>query len=270
MLFAALAAGCSGGEGATTATDPPRHPATVETRAQAVGAARLQDRPPIDALNAYLNGFHFYNGQPGAQMEAHHYCAHLNEEVIQCVIYDGSARSAKLVGIEYIVSARLFAQLPAEEKALWHSHVHEVKSGQLVAPGIPEVVERRLMKHLVGTYGKTWHTWHTSHSAHTSDSSHTSNTSHRSDRSPAQAANALPLGVPQLMMGFTADGQADAAMVARRDERLGIASGERRQQRAGIAAPAVDAGADAWQKGNVFQPEGPAAARGRPLRAPVP
>jgi Protein of unknown function (DUF1264) len=32
------------------------------------------------------------------------------------------------MGVEYIVSGRLFAGLPPEEKALWHSHVHEVKS----------------------------------------------------------------------------------------------------------------------------------------------
>ena len=41
-------------------------------------------------------------------MEAHHYCAILNEEVIQCVIYDGNVKDAKLMGVEYIVSERLF------------------------------------------------------------------------------------------------------------------------------------------------------------------
>src|SRR4051812_29583541 len=74
-------------------------------------------------------------------------------------------------------------------KPLWHSHVHEVKSGQLVAPGIPEAAEHALMEKLIHTYGKTWHTWHT------------------------DLDKTLPLGVPQLMMGFTADGQADAAMI---------------------------------------------------------
>ena len=27
------------------------------------GAALLQDKPPIEALNAYLDGFHFYSGE---------------------------------------------------------------------------------------------------------------------------------------------------------------------------------------------------------------
>ena len=64
----------------------------------------------------------------------------------------------------------------AAEKALWHSHVHEVKSGQLVAPGIPQAAEHELMERLVVTYGKTFHTWHT------------------------DQKDALPLGSPKLMI----------------------------------------------------------------------
>lgn len=235
FILAALAAACSacGGHDSPSAVTAPGQAATASTRALETGAAVLQDRPPVQALNAYLDGFHFHNGRMAMQMEAHHYCAVLNEEVIQCVIYDGNQRDAKLMGVEYIISGRLFATLPAEEKALWHSHVHEVKSGQLVAPGIPEAAEHALMEKLAGTYGKTWHTWHTDMDA------------------------TLPLGVPQLMMGFTADGQADPAMVAARDQRLGVDSAENRARRRDIAAPPVDPAADAWQRGNVIQLEDP-------------
>jgi len=211
-------------------------PSKADTRLLEAGAAALQSQPPIAALNAYLDGFHFYNGRPDAQMEAHHYCSILSEELIQCVIYDGNVRDAKLMGVEYIISERLFKTLPDDEKALWHSHVHEVKSGQLVAPGIPEVAEHALMRKLVRTYGKTWHTWHT------------------------DQQKSLPLGVPQLMMGFTADGQVDPRMVDERDQRLGIDSAKKRQNRADIERPAVQPGADAWQKGKVFQIEDPTGA----------
>jgi len=199
------------------------------------GAALLQDKPPIEALNAYLDGFHFYSGRMNAQMEAHHYCAVLNDEVIQCVIFDGNQKSAKLMGVEYIVSERLFNTLPDAEKALWHSHVHEVKSGQLIAPGIPQAAEHALMKKLVGTYGKTFHTWHT------------------------DQQKELPLGTPQLMMGFTADGQANAAMVEERDRRFGVQSAEKRKNREDIAAPPIAPGADAWQKGQAAQLADPTA-----------
>ncbi|MDQ0654461.1 OBAP family protein [Pseudomonas cedrina] len=219
---------CAGNDSASNVVAPGAEKSPT-TRTLDAGAAMLQSRPPIDALNAYLDGFHFYNGHPDVQMEAHHYCSILNEEVIQCVIYDGNRQDAKLMGVEYIISKQLFNTLPAAEKALWHSHVHEVKSGQLVAPGIPEVAEHALMNKLVNTYGKTWHTWHT------------------------DLNKQLPLGVPQLMMGFTADGQADPAMVAERDQRLGINSSENKKARADIIAAPIAPGADAWRQGNVIQ-----------------
>ncbi|UOQ52125.1 OBAP family protein [Hymenobacter cellulosivorans] len=202
---------------------------SAKTRVLEAGADVLQGKEPLQKLNMYLDGFHFYNGALGQQMEAHHFCAKLNEDVTQCVIYDGNGPDAKIMGIEYIVSKKLFEQLPAEEKPLWHSHVHEVKSGTLVAPGIPDVAEHELMEELVSTYGKTFHTWHT-------------------DRDKT-----LPLGTPLLMMGFTKDGQIDTNMVAQRDKRLGISSKQKRQQRADIVAPPVAPGADAWEKGEVRQ-----------------
>jgi hypothetical protein len=182
----------------------------------------MQEKPPIDAINSYLDGFHFYNGNMKGQMEAHHYCSNLNEDLIQCVIYDGNVSNAKLMGVEYIVSAKLFATLPESEKALWHSHVHEVASGQLIAPGIPQIAEHELMEKLIGTYGKTFHTWHT------------------------DLRKELPIGVPQIMMGFTADNQIDPTLVSARDQRFGIKSEEKRANRSDIPAPPIASGADAW------------------------
>lgn len=227
LACVALAA-CTGGDSEST-VKAPGAATSATTVALEAGAATLQAAPPIGAINAYLDGFHFYNGRMQQQVEAHHYCAILNEELIQCVLYDGNAGDAKLMGIEYIVSERIFAGLPADEKPLWHSHVHEVKSGQLIAPGIPEVAERALMEKLIGTYGKTWHTWH------------------------ADMKQQLPLGVPQLMMGFTADGQANQAMVQARDRRFNIDSEKKREQRMDIAAPPIAQGADAWQHGKTIQ-----------------
>lgn len=225
---ALLLGACAADNSASNVVAPGDAPSPT-TRSLEAGAALLQSRPPVEALNAYLDGFHFYNGHMDAQMEAHHYCAILNEEVIQCVIYDGNRKDAKLMGVEYIISERLFSGLPKAEQALWHSHVHEVKSGQLIAPGIPEVAEHALMEKLVHTYGKTWHTWHT------------------------DLNKDLPLGVPQLMMGFTADGQVNPQQVAERDRRFGIDSAQKRKARADIPTPTVAPGADAWRHGNVFQ-----------------
>ncbi|MGZ8260731.1 MAG: OBAP family protein [Caldimonas sp.] len=227
-LLCGLLAAC-GAENTESNVQTPGADATARTKVLEAGAAALQNKPPIEAINAYLDGFHFYNGNMKGQMEAHHYCSILNEDVTQCVIYDGNVKNAKIMGVEYIVSGRLFQALPDAEKAMWHSHVHEVKSGQLIAPGIPQIAEHELMKKLIGTYGKTWHTWHT------------------------DLSKDLPVGVPQLMMGFTADGQLDPQMVSERDKRFGVSSADKRAARKDITPPPIDAGADAWQKGRVVQ-----------------
>lgn len=77
------------------------------------------------------------------QLIAQHYCAHLSDEVLQCVLYDSEKKDARLIGVEYIVSAKIFESLPADEKKFWHSHNYEVKSGVLTAPGAPEAAEKR-------------------------------------------------------------------------------------------------------------------------------
>lgn len=70
ISMAALTA-CAGNDSASNVVAPGEAKSPT-TRSLDAGAALLQSRPPIDALNAYLDGFHFYNGHPDVQMEAHH------------------------------------------------------------------------------------------------------------------------------------------------------------------------------------------------------
>jgi hypothetical protein len=223
-----LLAAC-GGDNTSSQVQPPGEPATAKTRVLEGGAALLQEKAPIEALNVYVDGFHFSNGNVDIQVEAHHYCSIVNEDVRQCVIFDGNGADAKLMGIEYIVSRRVFERLPAEERKLWHSHVYEVRSGTLIAPGVPDTAEHELMESLVDTYGKTWHTWH------------------------ADQGHDLPTGHPLLMAGFTADGQLHPDMIASRDARFRISTEDERKRRADLPEPTIVAGADAWQTGEVLQ-----------------
>ena len=112
---------------------------------------------------------------------------------------------------------------------LWHSHRYEVMSGQLTAPGLSDLAEKKLMKEFVSTYGKTWNLWQVD----------------RGDK--------LPLGLPKLMMGFTADGQANPQMVAARDRDQNIELAKVKAKRADIPTRPVVEGADAWQQGSPFQ-----------------
>ena len=189
------------------------------------GADLLQNKAPLKKINTYLNGFHFYNGNINAQMEAHHYVSQLNDDVHQAIIYDSNDEDAKIMGVEYIISEKLFKTLDEEEKKLWHSHHYEVKSGTLIAPGIPEPAEKELMEKLVSTYGKTIHTWHT------------------------DQQRTLPLGSPMIMMGFTKDGQLNTDLLSDRDKRFKISTVEIKKEREEIPMPTVDPMANAWEKG---------------------
>jgi hypothetical protein len=120
---------------------------------------------------------------------------------------------ARAVGrVEHIVSSRLYQNLSEAERQKWHPHDYEVKAGLLIAPGIPQPIEHRLMEKLVGTWGKTWHVWHTNH-------------------------DQLPVGQAALMMGFTKDGQLNRGMLADRDRRFSMSSDELRRKRADIPDP---------------------------------
>lgn len=201
----------------------------TKTKALEAGAELLQGEGPIGAIHQYVCAFHFYADDMKRQVRADHYCSHLNEEVLQCVIYDSNDKQARLIGIEYIISEALFKQLPEDEKKLWHSHRYEVMSGQLIAPGIPDAVEKEVMEKLVTTYGKTWHTWQVD----------------RGDK--------LPLGLPKLMMSFTAEGQADPRLIEQRDKDLGTDTAKKKADRADIPTRDLAPGADAWEKGPAFQ-----------------
>jgi hypothetical protein len=229
LIATGLIIAACGGKNTDSNVEVPGAEKTAKSKALETGADLLQSKSPLRKINAYLNGFHFYNGNMRAQMEAHHYVSQLNEDVYQAIIYDGNGDDAKIMGVEYIISERLFKTLDDEEKKLWHSHHHEVKSGTLIAPGIPEVAEHELMEKLVATYGKTIHTWHT------------------------DQQRELPVGSPMIMMGFTKDGQIEPRLLKERDERFEISTEEKRKSREDIALPAVDPMANAWEKGHIRQ-----------------
>lgn len=229
ILLSAFSFYCCGGENTESNVESPGDEKTTKDKALNSGADVLQDKTPLKKFSSYLDGFHFYNGNMNAQMEAHHYVHQLNEDLYQAIIFDGNDDDAKLMGVEYIVTARLFNTLPPEEKRLWHSHHFEVESGTLIAPGIPLIAEHELMEKLVSTYGKTIHTWHT------------------------DQARSLPLGSPMIMMGFTKDGQLKKELLDARDQRFKVNTEKIKENRKDIPVPAIDPLANAWEKGEIRQ-----------------
>jgi hypothetical protein len=190
---------------------PPGSEKSATTKTLEIGARMLQKDAPPEQLNIYLVGFHPMKDDPSQQMEAHHFCKQVNEEFAQCVLFDGNSAQANLNGVEYIISERIYDQLPQAEKQYWHPHNYEILSGQLTTPGIPEAAEKQLLKMKMNSYGKTFHVWHTGTFGTTPD--------------------ALPLGQPSLAWSFNHDGEAKPGLVEQRDAAFRINTAEKRDQR---------------------------------------
>lgn len=210
LCLSALSLLTNGCSNTAPQTEPPGRDETTTTDALELGAAALQTSAPLSEMNVYLVGFHPMKNDPARQMEAHHFCRQVNEDFAQCTLFDGNTEDANLNGIEYIISERLFDTLPVDESRFWHPHNYEILSGQLVAPGIPDVAEKELMKKKMNSYGKTWHLW---------------------DTRP-KAGSDLPLGEPMLAWSFNRDGEAHSELVETRDQRMEIDSQKTRHERA--------------------------------------
>ncbi|KAJ5587440.1 uncharacterized protein N7459_003205 [Penicillium hispanicum] len=213
----------------SSAPDPskvPGEPRTAKSRVLETGAAMVQEFAPVQQICAHLNAFHVYADDPTRCVEANHYCSHLTEDVRQCLIYDSPKTNARLIGVEYMVSPRVFATLPPEERKLWHTHEFEVKSGMLVMPapaGMPvaawEVAETAEMKDIAPIYGKIYHFWQV-------------------DR-----GDPVPMGPPKLMASFTSPESVKLAhpggldgLLKDRDERFGVDHRQKAKKREDIEA----------------------------------
>lgn len=199
---------------------PPGRDSSMKTTLLRKGARWLQDSAPLSNFDVYVVGFHCGKHEPSMQMEAHHFCQQVNQDFFQCVIFDGNTEEANLIGIEYIISERLFDQLPEDEKDYWHPHNYEVFSGQLVAPGLPAAAEKALMRRLINSYGKTWHTWHTGRHDHEGE------------------GHELPMGDATLMWSFNRDGESDAKMKQHRNAAMQIDPQKKRLERQDLVAEA--------------------------------
>ncbi|KAK2597551.1 hypothetical protein N8I77_012330 [Diaporthe amygdali] len=221
-------------------TDPQRdvegEELTTKSKVLETGAALTQDFAPVKSICAHLNAFHVYADDPKRFVEANHYCSHLTEDVRQCILYDSPDPGARLIGIEYMITPKLYATLDAEERRLWHSHVFEVKSGMLVMPQpsalVPQAAWERAeaaeMEDVVELYGKVYHLWQ------------------------VDKGHKIPLGEPKLMTSFTKPEQMPdfEKVVGERDARFAGVDWKRKKEiREYIKEPEIHPDADAtWKK----------------------
>ncbi|KDP21160.1 hypothetical protein JCGZ_21631 [Jatropha curcas] len=207
--------------------NPPGQPMSAEQHMLDKGAQMLQSLKPIKQMSQHVCTFASYSHDMTRQIEIHHYVTRLNQDFLQCAVYDSDDKNGRLIGVEYIVSDRIFESLPPEEQKLWHSHAYEVKSGLLDHPRVPEMVVKPELENLAKTYGKFWCTWQVD----------------RGDR--------LPLGAPALMMSPQAVnlGMVSPALIEKRDYKYNILTDAIKNSRIEIAEPEwINPQADYWKQ----------------------
>jgi hypothetical protein len=106
-------------------------------------------------------GVHLLKDLPEHRQVAYHYCKTLNDDISQCVLYDGTGPDARLIGIEYLVSDALYQKMPGEEKLYWHDHKYEVDSGLLKSMTQTGAEEKKTLAAVRTLWGKVFHTWAT-------------------------------------------------------------------------------------------------------------
>jgi hypothetical protein len=203
--------------GVPPTTKPQGAPKTTNTHLLEAGACTFQSKGPLKGTDVYFVGFHPMKDNPRHQMEAHHYCKQVNEDFAQCLLYDGNTTDANLTGIEYILSEKLYNELPEDERRYWHPHNYEILSGQLIAPGLPQFAEKLLMKRTMNSYGKTFHTWRA-----------------RCWEGDQAFMDSLPRGDAILAWSFNRDHEAKPELIETRDKEFGMSTDKKKQERADL------------------------------------
>jgi len=168
----------------------------VSTKIGETFARVVQKHSPVNEFDTHLTAVLVDSRNPDKQVPVHLYVSHINEDFMQALIMDDETDDARLIGIEYIITPKIFDQLTPEEKKLWHSLNYLVRSGVLVAPRLPKVIEHRLMKDLAPAYAKAIYVWNKEESF-------------------------LPVGVPQFLSAPTHDGVLKVSLIQRLYDKYG-------------------------------------------------
>src|SRR5262249_31319073 len=74
---------------------------------------------PVTSIHLHFCGIHVAKANRKVQIVTQHYCAPIGEEMHQCLLYDSREKGARLLGVEYVISDRLYRQLPNAEQKYW-------------------------------------------------------------------------------------------------------------------------------------------------------
>jgi hypothetical protein len=121
------------------------------------------DKPPASPLDGYtihVSAPHVMNGEVVGPF--HHYCKPINDDIIQCILFESTEPNARMTEVEYMVSKKLARSVIPEwsHKKNWHDHKQEIETGRVAVhyPTDKKAVEG-LVNHVADTDGIIFHLW---------------------------------------------------------------------------------------------------------------
>jgi Protein of unknown function (DUF1264) len=90
-----------------------------------------------------------------------HFCKPNDKIMMACQLYDSNSPNATLIGVEYMITADAYKNIPDRDKSNWHYHKEEFAPNR-ADPKLPMLNEQQqnaTMKTLAESYGKVIITW---------------------------------------------------------------------------------------------------------------
>jgi len=129
--------------------------AFITSRGPATSAASVS---PDTGFTLHIDADHHFGDKDPTKI-AHHWCKTISANLTECQLYDADGPQGRLVGVETIVPAAVWATFPKSEQAMWHYHKTELKKIHATLPDTPVKDQAKIIASIAPTYGKVFMFW---------------------------------------------------------------------------------------------------------------
>lgn len=115
---------------------------------------------PLSGYTIHITAPHIMDGEVIGPF--HHYCKPINDDIIQCILFDSTDPNARLAEVEYMVSKELVSKVIPKwsHSKNWHDHKQEIETGRVVILNPTDPKEQKdLVDYVSKTDGIIFHLW---------------------------------------------------------------------------------------------------------------
>ena len=119
-----------------------------------------EDKNPLSGYTIHVTAPHVMDGEVMGPF--HHYCKPINDDIIQCILFESTEPNARMTEVEYMVSKKLAQSVLTKwsHAQNWHDHKQEIDTGRVVVVNPSDPKEQKgLVDHVSDTDGIIFHLW---------------------------------------------------------------------------------------------------------------